>query len=109
MEALEIARASKGNVVWSSGNYTGLVPSEEKADEVVQKLCREFAEYYVEDGTRPLSAVHGMASYERYVVLSLTEEARVRVREYLGKTLKRPASAVARWIEDVAPEKIEML
>ena len=109
MRALEIARASKENVVWTSGNYTGLVPSENKADEIVRKLRREFAEYYVEDGTRPLSAVHGMASYEKYVVLCLTEEARARIREYLAKTLKRPASAVARWIEDIAPEKLEML
>ena len=109
MKALEIARACKGNVVWTSGNYTGLVPSEEEADEVVRKLRREFAEYYVEDGTKPLSAVHGMASYERYVVLNLTEEAKVRVREYLGKTLKRPASTVVRWMEDIAPEKIETL
>jgi len=87
--SLELVRSSRGSVIWTSI----AVPSEEDADGIVRRLREMYPSSVVEAGLRPVVAVHGMASYEKYVVLDLTDDEEEQVRRLVAAAFKRPRSA----------------
>jgi len=108
-EALKKARLYELNIRWTSGNYTGLIPSEEAADHIINLLRDSYPAAYVEDGVKPLSGVHGMVDYERYLVLRVTEKQRRSVRQLIAREVNRPAEEIANWVEDVGEAKLAVL
>ena len=109
LACLERTRAFKGSVIWTSAVPAQIIPSEEKADAIIHGLRKNFPEQFVEEGVRPLSAVHGMAWFERFVVLDLTGEEKEAVRSFIASQTDRTAAEVEVAIEDVSADQLGRL
>ncbi len=109
MGELNRMRVVQGNVLWSSGNYSSLIPSEALADELTAFLKEKFLDCYVADGISPLSSVHGMGSYEKYLILRVTEKERAEIRKYIANKVGKPEESIETWIENITGEQMCVL
>lgn len=106
--ALDRARACPGSVRWTSGGYTDLVASEKAADRIVEEVRQRFAELTVEDGLKPLRAVHGMACYERYLRVTGAEGGLQQVRDVIAARIGADAGRVVERMENLTPAQIDV-
>lgn len=106
---LQRTRAFRGSVIWTSVPPDMVVPSEEKADGIVSALKTQFPGRLVEEGLRPLSAVHGMAWYERYVVLELNEGEREAAASLIASRIGRTVEEVRSALEDISEDQLTRL
>ena len=86
----------------------GLIVSEQQTDELVEHLRETLPACYVEHGIRPLVAVDGMASYEKYVVLRVDAKRKQQVRYQITRQVGcEPADVRA--LEDVSRQDIRRI
>lgn len=107
--ALDRARAFKGSVIWSSAGHPIIVPCEKAADDIIRGLKERFPSNFVEDGIRPLNAVHGMAWYERFVILDLDDEQKQQVRRFIAEQAGCEPSEIADRLEDLSAARLSTL
>jgi len=107
-KALDRVRANPGSVYWRSAGSEGLIGSEQQADAVVEHLREALPACYVEHGIRPLVAVDGMASYEKYIVLQVDAKQKQQVRVEVARQVGcGPADVGA--LEDASRQDIRRI
>jgi hypothetical protein len=107
-KALDRVRANVGSVYWRSAGSEGLIGSEQQADELLEHLREALPACYVEHGVRPLVAVDGMASYEKYIVLRVDAKQNRRVRAHIARQVGcGPADVGA--LEDASRQDIRRI
>jgi len=107
-KALDRVRANPGSVYWRSAGAERLIGSEHQADEVIEHLREALPGCYVEHGIRPLVAVDGMASYEKYVVLRVDAKQKRQVRAQIARQVGCGPADVG-VLEDVRREDIRRI
>jgi hypothetical protein len=107
-KTLDRVRANVGSVYWRSAGSEGLIGSEQQADEVIEHLREVLPACYVEHGIRPLVAVDGMASYEKYVVLRVDAKQKQRVRAQIARQVGCEATDVGA-LEDASRQDIRRI
>jgi hypothetical protein len=107
-KALERARLNPGSVKWTSGDSYSLIASEQAANDIVAAIHCSYADNLIEDGLRPVAAVHGTASYERYVLLTLNESEKTEFRAFLAGQVGCDLSEISE-IEDAPDQRLRRI
>ena len=86
-EALQLYRSGYGGTQWISDNTHGLIPTEEKAEEVISYLRAAFNRALKFAGEKPIDCAHGKIFFRKFAQLELTAEQETSAREGISKIL----------------------
>ena len=97
-DSLKIARFYPGGVEWIGDDSGWTVPTEEKADEILNYLSEEFRSQLIFYGNRPLDCAHGHIFFRKIAQLKLTSEMEEDVQQGVAGVLEAEPKDISRLI-----------
>ncbi len=103
---LQRHRNFSGTVKWSPGEDSGIADTEQDADKIIEYAKEQYGTNYVESGIEPLKSIHGLAFYDKYLMMKFDKNTEDSFYKSLSQYLGIESKQLESWAITRRKEKI---